>query len=504
MLLGVPPSNYYKLSFIMQANTSSDPAPVSMKVTKIGDVKRPRRRSPRSTGPGPLVRSVGFTFDKNTEREHKKGTHVGANIVSRTSTKRWDVQEAYENLFLVSSDEDGEVEGDTRGGVPTGGRSPMHWKSRVRQRRSASKESAEITYIRRKLRAASHRLGIHDWERLFAHYDRDGSGGLDFQEFSMAVTGDVGVAAEMLGSTQMRQCFDAIDTDSNGFIECGEFTKWLSNVEAASAAHSGAHTSLLAANAKPPMAPGVPFVAEFLVQRRCEISERPAMHSKTIGFVEKGEIVAVVRCAGNRMRIQRLRLKAEPHAGWVSEKALEVGPTCVNLEQLPRDEWSTGIGAKHERAVAERVALIQSTKELAARPRGEPATPRRDAFPRGLAVGGGGGGDQAAAVALLAVSRCTSVAEAASVVSMLETTPRGEWKATLARSSYQKPPAVLQRVPSTEGTRTPKPPPGRNPHSAPLVRAVIRHHSCSPRPDTLLCAGEAFMLHHVHVASGPT
>ena len=105
-----------------------------MKVTKIGDVKRPRRRSPRSTGPGPLARSVGFTFDKNTEREHKKGTHVGANIVSRTSTKRWDVQEAYENLFLVSSDEDGEVEGDKRGGVPTGGRSPMHWKSSQRYR----------------------------------------------------------------------------------------------------------------------------------------------------------------------------------------------------------------------------------------------------------------------------------------------------------------------------------------------------------------------------------
>lgn len=59
-------------------------------------------------------------------------------------------------------------------------------------------------------------------KELFAHFDRDSNGHIDFAEFCElldAMKSDIEEMARRLG-------FDVIDTDGNGTIEFDEFCSW--------------------------------------------------------------------------------------------------------------------------------------------------------------------------------------------------------------------------------------------------------------------------------------
>ena len=57
----------------------------------------------------------------------------------------------------------------------------------------------------------------------FNHFDRDGDGSIDFQEFSLLMDG---LEAE-LSSEELEIGFQSIDSDSSGKIDFEEFARWL-------------------------------------------------------------------------------------------------------------------------------------------------------------------------------------------------------------------------------------------------------------------------------------
>ena len=65
--------------------------------------------------------------------------------------------------------------------------------------------------------------------------------------------------------------------------------------------------------------------------------EGASIHSPKVGRIAKGEIVAVMRAVGNRLRVERLRVNVQPRRGWVTEWDDRAGEAF--LEMLPREEW---------------------------------------------------------------------------------------------------------------------------------------------------------------------
>jgi hypothetical protein len=211
----------------------------------------------------------------------------------------------------------------------------------------------------------------NDWPRLFEHYDRNGSGGLDHGEFTAMMRFDLKVDRAKIDDVQVTKLFEDVDEDGDGMIDVGEFTSWLSNTRKPAQAD---HADMLAQskdlyNPTPEQATerGVPFVAEYIALNRVSITETSMPRSRHLGYLQQGEIVVVVRAVENRMWIHRLRMFVEPLNGWCSERSVTAeGRFVVNLEQLPRREWSSGPAGpvRHEKVVAERVALLTGTQNM--------------------------------------------------------------------------------------------------------------------------------------------
>ena len=74
--------------------------------------------------------------------------------------------------------------------------------------------------LKRQLRNASAKT---TWEQAFAEVDEDGSGELDFDEFTAAVALFKGPsAAKKISSAELQNIFQTIDSDENGTISCQE------------------------------------------------------------------------------------------------------------------------------------------------------------------------------------------------------------------------------------------------------------------------------------------
>lgn len=67
-------------------------------------------------------------------------------------------------------------------------------------------------------------LGMKD---LFSKYDDDGSGDLDFSEFSAAIRDDLSVSEDVLSDGDLKQMFGSIDADGSGEVDATEFSEWL-------------------------------------------------------------------------------------------------------------------------------------------------------------------------------------------------------------------------------------------------------------------------------------
>ncbi len=87
--------------------------------------------------------------------------------------------------------------------------------------------------LRRKLESAAYTFGGLDYVKLFHHYDRDNSGGLEFDEFRRAVRKDVKVGPNEIPDNELRELFNGVDEDKSGTIDVEEFVELLQPVATA-------------------------------------------------------------------------------------------------------------------------------------------------------------------------------------------------------------------------------------------------------------------------------
>lgn len=171
-----------------------------------------------------------------------------------------------------------------------------------------------------RMRAASYTKGGMDWALLFARYDRDHSGGLDFKEFSTALQRD-GSIGQSITLAEMQQIFDYIDLDRDGLIVLEELQTFLDSElrkhQDGSVKQQGAKSARIQK-----------FLAESITLERVVMREKAGLNSQKVGTLSAGEIVAVTHVAGNRIHVRRLKWSldleqqdASTDGGWVSERA---------------------------------------------------------------------------------------------------------------------------------------------------------------------------------------
>jgi Ca2+-binding EF-hand superfamily protein len=65
------------------------------------------------------------------------------------------------------------------------------------------------------------------WSELFDHYDTDGSGELDFDEFRKAVRRHGRMSVRSITDPELKEVFAIVDTDCSGCISGVEFDSFL-------------------------------------------------------------------------------------------------------------------------------------------------------------------------------------------------------------------------------------------------------------------------------------
>merc|ERR1712039_359088 len=81
--------------------------------------------------------------------------------------------------------------------------------------------------LKRKLKASASRIGGATWPRLWNKGDKDRSGALDLQEFTVLVRQHAKIPVRDLAEKDIDFIFRVIDADRSNTITFGELMKWL-------------------------------------------------------------------------------------------------------------------------------------------------------------------------------------------------------------------------------------------------------------------------------------
>ena len=65
------------------------------------------------------------------------------------------------------------------------------------------------------------------WAALFKRYDSDGSGDIDFGEFSAAARSDCGIPTDVISDEDLKNLFAQADDDGSGELDSEEFCAWI-------------------------------------------------------------------------------------------------------------------------------------------------------------------------------------------------------------------------------------------------------------------------------------
>ncbi len=302
---------------------------------KLGKLRAAVRKSQLGVSVSRSLRSSASS--ENSAR--MAGMSASPNAIS----DRLDVQQSFQELFFDKTAE--EVKNFSRFNA-------------MALDREDNVDSIEL--LKRKMRAASYRDGGQDWEKLFEQYDRDGSGELDRAEFMQAIRRDAGVPRSVFSDEDLVRLFDKIDVDGSGEISAEEFSNFIAWRPSARAEEHASTEDMTYAEKLQLRNTGVPFVAEYICVRRAVLREGPSLDSPKVGMLQPGEVVAVVRSQGIRLKCVRLRWGDHPN-GWASERC-DGGMGETMLEKLPRGEWSSVV--KNDTAIATRVSSLRSAQQI--------------------------------------------------------------------------------------------------------------------------------------------
>ena len=95
------------------------------------------------------------------------------------------------------------------------------------KRRRPKLNSGTVAQVKRKLRAAAYTVGGVNYRKLFKHYDRDNSGGLECDEFISAIRRDAKIPKREVSDRELAAVFSAVDDDGGGTVDIEEFVTWL-------------------------------------------------------------------------------------------------------------------------------------------------------------------------------------------------------------------------------------------------------------------------------------
>ena len=257
----------------------------------------------------------------------------------------------------------------------------------------AERERLERTdNLKQKIRSSSYGLGGQDWPAVFRKYDTDGSGELDVGEFTRALK-RVGKQAGV-GESDLSDLFSQVDADGSGEVDASEFSQFMELTPREMARKKDRDM-------------GGAATQEYIALAKCVLRAAPELSSARVGYLKKGEVVAVTERRGTRLLCNRLRLagsQSQPFSGWASERALprdgeeegtqllarldrtegmfnqyasereEAAGTQLRLEMLEKDKKWEQL-AHQQRAASRRQERAASQPAARARPRSSGALP---------------------------------------------------------------------------------------------------------------------------------
>ena len=94
----------------------------------------------------------------------------------------------------------------------------------------------EVTKLAWEMTAAMSRLFPHQqrvWVKMFRAIDADGSGRIDFKEFTHMLRVQLSIPLQQLSEVGFQAIWKSIDPDNSGFINLGEFGRFIKKGEAA-------------------------------------------------------------------------------------------------------------------------------------------------------------------------------------------------------------------------------------------------------------------------------
>lgn len=328
--------------------------------------------------------AVPVKLNMDEERVHKT---AGSAICSTAASNRWDVQKMYDKLFWASTEPEQVDEED-----PWSQDQGIHANDQAAERKTRDRLHVLRTVKRKFKRTLVNLLGADaDWEELFHHYDADGSGSIGLGELTACIRYDANVSDEQLSDAELRVLFDFIDTDASGEISAEEFVTFMDTPMAKTRAAlpiSGnvQRSTPTCASPKASREPAggsketvvhqpaawkkpLPFVAEYMTNARVPLRADCFANSEVIGYLEKGEVVAVTHVwGGNELKCHRLRWydprRGMVGSGWASQrgKLRLTDGTSELLSRLSRDEWSAR--CQHYTSVADRVSALDARARL--------------------------------------------------------------------------------------------------------------------------------------------